>query len=68
MKNCFLKTILSVLALVLVSSGVMAGTYQSQGKRKEKKEVKLTADGPYILYQPDGSARVISVDNKGQKK
>ena len=66
MKNCFLKTILSVLTLVLVSSGVMAGTYQSQGKRKEKKEVKLTADGPYILYQPDGSARVISVDNKGQ--
>ena len=33
-------------------------------KDKEKKE-ELTADGPYVLYQPDGQTRVINVDKKG---
>ena len=34
-------------------------------KDKEKKE-ELSADGPYVLYQPDGKTRVISVDKKGK--
>lgn len=30
-----------------------------------KKDGKLTADGPYIIYNNDGSVRIISVNNEG---
>ena len=38
--------------------------FKDKKKDKEKKE-ELTADGPYVLYQPDGQIRVINVDKKG---
>lgn len=71
MKTRFLRLFLSTLVLVLVSSGIHAGTYYSVDKKKEHKEKKeqkdkLSGDGPYILYQPDGSTRVISVNKKGR--
>lgn len=71
MKTRFLRLFLSTLVLVLISSGISAGTYHSGDKKKDHKEKKeqkdkLSGDGPYILYQPDGSARVISVNKKGK--
>lgn len=60
-----LRLFLSTLVLVLISSGMNAGTYHSKEKKKEKEE-RLSGDGPYIIYQPDGSVRVISVDRKGE--
>lgn len=54
--------------LTCISSGLMAGTLALGEKGKNKKEEKkelLTADGPYILYQPEGGARVITVNECG---
>lgn len=64
MKTRFFRLFLSTLVLVLLSSGMHAGTHHSEDKKKEKKE-KLSGDGPYIIYQSDGSIRVISVNRKG---
>lgn len=60
----FFQYILFVFTLTFICSGLRAGTLDSKDKSKEKK-VELTADGPYVLYQPDGSTRVICVDPKG---
>lgn len=61
--------ILVAFTLILISSGLSAGTLGLDGKKKdkEKKEV-LSADGPYVIYEPDGRTRVISVDGKGRIK
>ena len=64
MKARLFKTLLSVLILFSVSSGVIAGTYQPADKNEEQIKEELSVDGPYILYQPDGSVRVISVNKK----
>lgn len=64
MKARLFKTLLSVLILFSVSSGVIAGTYQPADKHEEQIKEELSVDGPYILYQPDGSVRVISVNKK----
>ena len=54
------------LTLTFISSGLTAGTLDLSGKKKDKeKKEKLTADGPYVLHQPDGKTRIISVDRKG---
>lgn len=39
--------------------------FASFGEGDKAKAEKLTADGPYILHRSDGSARVISVNKKG---
>lgn len=64
-KTNFIKYFLLAFTLTLISSGLSAGTLGLDNKKKEKKKEKLTADGPYVLYQPDGKTRVISVDKKG---
>lgn len=66
-KTNALKLFLVTIVLTIISSGVAAGTLGLDGKKKEKKE-ELSADGPYVIYQPDGAARVISVDKRGQIK
>jgi len=64
-KTSFIKHSLIVFTLMIISSGLSAGTLGLDGKKKEKKE-ELSADGPYVLYQPDGKTRVVSVDKKGE--
>ena len=64
-KTNFIKYFLLAFTLTLISSGLSAGTLGLDNKKKEKKKEELTADGPYVLYQPDGKTRVISVDKKG---
>lgn len=64
--SSLIRYILLAVTLSLVCSGLTAGTLDTEGKKKEKEEkVKLNADGPYVIYQPDGKTRVISVDKKG---
>ena len=64
-KTSFTKYFLVAFTLMFISSGLSAGTFDLDGKKKgkEKKE-ELSADGPYVIYQPDGKTRVISVDKK----
>ena len=64
-RSYWLGFFLSAFVLLGVSSGLNAGTTHSHDKKKEKVE-HLTGDGPYVLYQPDGKIRIISVDEKGQ--
>ena len=52
----------SDLVMHLTYQGIKA--YIFSDNLTEKKE-ELTADGPYVLYQPDGQIRVINVDKKG---
>ncbi len=35
-------------------------------EQKQKQDRQLSADGPYIIYQPDGKTRIISVDLHGK--
>lgn len=45
----------------------MAGTLGLDGqKEKGKEKEELSADGPYVFYQPDGTTRVIGVNPKGE--
>lgn len=66
-KTSFMKYFLIAFTLMFIGSGLNAGTFGSDGKKKDKeKKEELSADGPYVLYQPDGKTRVISVDKKGK--
>lgn len=54
-KTNFIKFFLLALTLTFISSGLSAGTLDFKDKKKDKeKKEKLTADGPYVLYRPDG--------------
>lgn len=66
-KTSITKSLLVAFILTFISSGLSAGTLGIDGKKKEKKE-ELSADGPYVIYEPDGQTRVVSVDRKGQIK
>lgn len=55
--------------LFLIGCIVWQAAYPATGgkeKRKKQEEVTLTADGPYLFYQPDGKVRMIAVDANGQ--
>lgn len=67
-KKSFMKYFLIAFTLTFISSGLSAGTLDLESSKKDKKEKKekLSADGPYVLYQPDGKTRIISVDKRGQ--
>lgn len=49
--------------LLVVSSGLRAGTSAKEGDKK--KDVEMAADGPYVIHHPDGSVRVIQADAGG---
>lgn len=66
-KTSITKSLLVAFILTIISSGLSAGTLALDGKKKEKKE-ELSADGPYVIYEPDGRTRVVSVDRRGQIK
>lgn len=57
MRNTKFYTLLLILSLLPTT--FVAG-------QEEKKQEELTADGPYLLYQPDGKTRIISVNTQGQ--
>ncbi|WP_455591327.1 metallophosphoesterase [Bacteroides sp.] len=63
-KTNFLKISFTLLFVTLFSSGLTAGTLGLDSKKEKAKE-ELSADGPYVLYQPDGKTRIITVDTKG---
>ena len=63
-KTNFLKFSFTLLFVTLFSSGLTAGTLGLDSKKEKAKE-ELSADGPYVLYQPDGKTRIITVDTKG---
>ncbi len=46
------KYFIVALTLLFISSGLSAGTFG--------------IDGPYVIYQPDGKTRILSVDKKGE--
>ena len=56
MSTRFLRLFLSTLVLVLISSGIQAGTYHSGDKKKEKKDDELAFTGqlwwpvPVLLF------------------
>ena len=65
-KTNFINYFLLAFTLAFISSDLTAGTLDFKDKKKDKeKKEELTADGPYVLYQPDGQTRVINVDKKG---
>lgn len=68
-KTGIIRFFLITFTLMLISSGLSAGTFGLDSKKKDKeKQQELSADGPYVIYQPDGGTRVISVDTQGRVK
>lgn len=45
-----------------MSSGIFAGTHVSTDS------ILVSADGPYVWYQDDGSTRIITVNSQGELK
>ena len=67
-KTNFINYFLLAFTLAFISSGLSAGTLDFKDKKKDKeKKEELTADGPHVLYQPDGQIRVINVDKKASR-
>ncbi len=66
-KTTIVKSFFTVFILTFISSGLSAGTLGLDGKKKDKeRKEELSADGPYVIYEPDGKVRVISVTARGQ--
>lgn len=66
-KNSYFRYSLVLFTLLtLISSGLRAGTLVSEKEKDRKKENVFTADGPYVIYQPNGSTRLVSVDKLGK--
>ena len=66
-QTTIVKSFFTVIILTFISSGLSAGTLGLDGKKKDKeKKEELSADGPYVIYEPDGKVRVISVTAQGQ--
>ena len=66
-QTTIVKSFFTVFILTFISSGLSAGTLGLDGKKKDKeKKEELSADGPYVIYEPDGKVCVISVTAQGQ--
>lgn len=65
MKNkTYLLVCFITFTLTLISSGLSAGTYAFEAA--ETDTLQHSADGPYVIYQEDGSTRIISVNPQGE--
>lgn len=64
MRTAKLHFLLYALTCLLCATPALAG--RAYGTSGDKKEAKLTADGPYFIYNEDGSTRIVSVSNKGK--
>lgn len=53
-----------ILSLTHISSSLSAGTYAMCENRADS--TLVSADGPYVLYQEDGSTRIITVNPQGE--
>lgn len=68
MSTRFLRLFLSTLVLVLISSGIQAGTYHSGDKKKEKKRKKrnyLVTDPIYSIRQTVVHGLLMSIRKDG---
>ena len=66
-RTSIVKSFLAAFILTTISSGLSAGTLGLDGKKKDKeKKEELSADGPYVIYEPAGGTRIVSVDTKGR--
>ena len=63
-QTTIVKSFFTVFILTFISSGLSAGTLGLDGDKEKKEE--LSADGPYVIYEPDGKVCVISVTAQGQ--
>lgn len=64
--NCFVCWNKRSYLDTLISSGLSAGTVALDGRKKDKpKEEELSADGPYVIYEPDG--RTLFMSKKERK-
>lgn len=65
-KTSILSLCFIIFSLTFVSSGLSAGTYILRGY--ETDSVVVSADGPYVWYQEDGTTRIITVNLEGVLK
>ena len=68
-QTTIVKSFFTVFILTFISSGLSAGTLGLDGKKKDKeKKEELSADGPYVIYEPDGKVCVISVTAQADRR
>lgn len=65
-KTNFLSVCFIIFSLTFISSGLSAGTYDLEPVVTDS--TLVSADGPYVWYQEDGSTRIISVNPQGVLK
>lgn len=65
-KTNFLSVCFIIFSLTFISSGLSAGTYDLGASITDS--TLVSADGPYVCYQEDGSTRIISVNPQGVLK
>lgn len=62
-----IRKFIFVFAAVYICYGLpVAADDSNNPKEKPASEEVLSADGPYVLYRPDGKVRIISVDDEGK--
>lgn len=68
MRNFSVRTLTTAWMMLCLCMALQAAVPSHPGSDKQKKKAKeetLSADGPYLLYQPDGKTRFIAVDTRG---
>ena len=63
-QTTIVKSFFTVFILTFISSGLSAGTLGLDGDKDKMED--LWAYGPYVIYEPVGKGRVISVTAQGQ--
>lgn len=60
-----LRYFITLFLICLLPATLVAGTGDAGRRGRTDRDSLLTADGPYLLHQSDGSVRIIRVDKKG---